>query len=77
MKHGVVTDEAEEVFFNRPRIRKVAKGNRAGEDVYRALGQTNDGRYLFVIFVYKPSNKAALIVSARDMSKKERKQYGR
>ena len=68
MKHGVATDEAEEVFFNRPRIRKVGKGRRAGEDVYRALGQTYDGRYLFVIFIYKPFDRAALIVSARDMT---------
>ena len=47
---------------------------RKGEDVYSALGQSNAGRYIVVIFIYKFKN-LALILSARDMDKKERKQY--
>jgi uncharacterized DUF497 family protein len=39
-----------------------------------ALGQTNGGRYLAVLFICKKT-KEALILSARDMAKKERKQY--
>jgi len=41
------------------------------------FGQTFGGRYLSVFFVYKPETKTAIIISARDMSKKERKTYGR
>ena len=52
------------------------KGDREGEDVYLALGQTEAGRYLAVLFIYKRT-KEALILSARDMAKKERRLYGR
>lgn len=75
-KHQVETSEVEEVFDNRPRIRFVQKGDRRGEDVYLALGRSEAGRYLAVVFIIKKNNNA-LILSARDMAKKERKQYGR
>jgi hypothetical protein len=74
-KHEVDQDEVEEVLNNHPQIRFVQKGERKGEDVYLALGQTDAGRYLAVFFVYKKT-KEALILSARGMAKKERKQYG-
>lgn len=76
VKHNISQDEAEEVFFNRPRFRFVEKGNRKNEDVYSAYGQTDSGRYVIVIFIYKHKN-LALILSARDMDKKERKRYER
>lgn len=75
-KHHVDTSEVEEVFDNRPKFRFVQKGDRKGEDVYIALGRSEAGRYLAVIFIYKKNNQA-LIVSARDMAKKECKQYER
>ena len=37
-----------------------------GEDVYMALGQTDAGRYLTILLIYKVSGDA-LILSARDM----------
>lgn len=74
-KHHVDTAEVEEVFDNRPKIRFVQKGERKGEDVYIALGRSAAGRYLAVIFIHKKNS--ALILSARDMAKKERKQYER
>ncbi len=40
------------------------------------MGQTEEGRYLTVYFVRKLTGEA-LIVSARDMSKKERSPMGR
>lgn len=40
------------------------------------LGQSQTGRYLAVLFIYKPMQKA-LILSARDMANKERKMYDR
>jgi len=75
-KHQVSQQEVEEALRNRPRIRRIALGDVAGEDLYSALSQTDDGRYLIVFFVYKP-NGEALIISARDMSPKERKSYGK
>lgn len=75
-KHRVETDEVEQVLNNEPKIRCVEKGARKGEDVYLALGQTDAGRYLAVLFIYKRT-KEALILSARDMATKERKQYGK
>ncbi len=76
VKHNINQDDVEEVFFNRPQFRFVEKGHRKGEDVYSALGQSDSGRYIIVIFIYKYKN-LALILSARDMDKKERKQYER
>jgi uncharacterized DUF497 family protein len=75
-KHSVTTEEAEDVFFGRPRFRFVERGHRPGEDVYMAWGQTDAGRYLVVFFINKPAN-TALILSARDMDGKERKRYER
>ena len=73
-KHNVTQEEVMEVLNNKPSFRWVEKGHRKGEDVYAALGQTNEGRYLIVFFVYKGKGKA-LIVTARDMTKSERRFY--
>ncbi|MDI6791519.1 MAG: BrnT family toxin [bacterium] len=75
-KHQVETDEVEEVLDSKPKFRFVEKGEQKGEDVYLALGQTDAGRYLAVLFIYKKT-KEALILSARDMERKERRQYDR
>ena len=75
-KHQVLTDEVEEIFRNAPRFKLIAKGLIAGENVYRALGQTDDGRYLAVFFIYKRGGQA-LPISARDMDTKERRSYGK
>lgn len=76
VKHRVLQDEVEEVFFNFARYRFVESGHQKGEDVYSAGGQTDSGRYLIVFFIYKSPN-SALILSARDMDAKERRRYGR
>jgi len=75
-KHRVEQSKVEEVFDNRPKFRFLEKGERAGEDVYVALGQSNAGRYLAVMFIHKKS-KDALILSARTMAPKERRLYGK
>ena len=75
-RHRVKQEEVEESFENRPKFRFLEKGERPGEDVYVALGQSNAGRYLAVMFIYKKSN-AALILSARSMAPKEKKLYGK
>ncbi len=76
VKHHVIPEEVEEVFSHKPNIMKMSKGHFRGEDVYRALGQTDAGRYLVVFFIHKLTFEA-LILSARDMDKKERKSYAK
>jgi uncharacterized DUF497 family protein len=75
-KHHVETREVEEVLGGKPKFRFVEKGQRKGENLYLTLGQTNAGRYLTVLFIYKKT-KEVLILSARDMARKERRQYGK
>ena len=59
---------------NDPRFSFIEKGQRFGENVCAALGQTDGGRYLIVCFVYK-KDRSALILSARDMTVGERRGY--
>ncbi|OGP30300.1 MAG: hypothetical protein A2073_01165 [Deltaproteobacteria bacterium GWC2_42_11] len=73
-KHHVKTEEVEEVLESSPKIRFIEQGDVKGENVYAALGQTKGGRYLIVFFILK-ENKYALIISARDMSGREKKLY--
>lgn len=75
-KHEVRTDEVTEVFDSRPKVRFLEKGHREDEDVYVAQGRTDAGRYLLVFFVHKGSGQA-LVISARDMTRSERKTYER
>ncbi len=73
-KHSISTEEVEEALLSDAIIRRAKRGQVDGEDVYVAYGQTNAGRYLFIVFIYK-SHMKGLIISARDMTIKERKYY--
>jgi len=73
-KHGVTTDEVEEVLFSQPHVRLVEKGRVKGENLYVAYGQTMAGRYLVVFFICK-RRTAALPISAHDMTPSERRYY--
>ena len=75
-KHSVQPYEVTDVFVNKPQFRFVEKGHRSGENVYAAMGQTYTGRYLIVFFIYK-KDKRAFIVSARNMTDRERRIYER
>ena len=75
-KHQVVPEEVEQVFDHQPGIKRMNKGHFRGEDVYRALGQSDAGRYLVIFFIHKLTHEA-MILSARDMDDKERKSYAR
>jgi len=76
-KHGVTVEEVEEIFRPSTIYRRGPRGKkRKGEDVYKAYGQTEAGRYLFVAFIYKLDHRA-LILSARDMTEDERDLYQR
>ena len=76
-KHRVSALEARQALDNNPHIRFAENGDIENEDVYSAFGRTDAGRYLTVFYVYKPSVQTAIIISARDMTSKERKRYGR
>lgn len=75
-KHHVSKDEVEEVFGATPRFSFIAKGDVTGQNLYRALGQTDAGRYLTVLFIQKRAD-LALVISARDMTRRERRRYGK
>ena len=74
-KHRVDPYEVEELFDCERKFRFI-DGIRKGEDVYAALGQTDGGRYLVTFFILK-ADGYALPISARDMTRAERKRYGR
>jgi uncharacterized protein len=73
-KHHVTQNEVREILRNSSHFRFVEKGDRRGENVYSALGQTSAGRYLIVFFVRKRAGQA-LPISARDMTPRERRRY--
>jgi uncharacterized DUF497 family protein len=75
-KHAVTINEVEEILGGKKKVRRVAKGNVKGEDVYLALGQPAAGRYLAVFYILKKDG-SVLPISARDMDDKERRRYGR
>jgi len=71
-KHGVSPAEVENLFTCKAFFSKIQRGKVKGENLYRALGQTEAGRYLVSFFIYK-RNHHVLIISTRDMTDKERK----
>ncbi len=73
-KHNDHEEGIIEVLDNKPRFQRKEKGHRPGEDVYVAFGRTRTNRYLSVFFVYT-RDKQAVIVSARDMTNKERRKH--
>ena len=75
-KHNVLPSEVEEVLSGDCKIFRKEKGKVEGEHLYNALGKTEAGRFLSVFFIRKLGNKA-LIITARDMNKSERKRYGK
>ncbi len=75
-KHHVATEEVEEVLNHSPLYRFIEMGDVAGEDLYSALGRTEAGRYLIVFFIHKATGEA-LIVSARNMNKTEKRLYAK
>ena len=71
--HGVACGEAEEVFFNVPLILDPDRKHSGVEDRYYGLGVTNVGRTL--LFVFTIRGELVRVISARDMSRRERRVY--
>lgn len=74
IKHRVSSIECEAVFFNFPLMFADDEKHSLKEERYFVLGQTNRGRRLFIAFTIR-DNKIR-VISARDMSRKEREIYG-
>jgi hypothetical protein len=72
-KHQVSALECEQVFFNRPLVALPDERHSESEPRFYALGQTDSGRRLFIVFTAR--SDLIGVISARDMSRKERKIY--
>jgi hypothetical protein len=72
-KHKVSPTESEQIFFNLPLIVADAVKHSGKENRFYALGHTDTNRLLFVVFTVRGKN--IRIISARNMSRKERKVY--
>jgi uncharacterized DUF497 family protein len=73
-RHEVTQAEAEQVFFNKP-VLVTSDVNHSQEEVRLfALGRTDAGRRLAVVFTIR--GDALRVISARPMSRQERKIYG-
>ena len=53
-KHDVGRSVVEQLFLNKPVFEFAERGHIRGEVHYRAIGQTDGGRYLIVFFIHKP-----------------------
>lgn len=73
MLHQVSQSECEQVFFNIPMIVRDDEKHSGKENRWFLLGQTDSKRLLFVVFTIR--QKKIRVISARDMSKKERSYY--
>ncbi len=68
-KHGISTQEAEEIFVNNPFVMMDDFKHSLSEKRYHALGITNEGKKISVCFTIR--KQSIRIISARAMSKKE------
>jgi uncharacterized DUF497 family protein len=71
--HEVAFGEAESIFFNRPLIVASDVAHSQRERRYAALGRTDDRRRLAVVFTVRAT--LVRVISARDMSRRERRIY--
>lgn len=72
-KHGVWTGEIEQVFFNEPLLLYTDWNHSEHETRWYVLGRTDEWRRLMIVFTVK--SRRIRVISARDMSRKERSIY--
>ena len=72
-KHRVSALECEQIFFNSPLLGAPDATHSDREDRFYILGQTDTGRKLFIVFTVRELQ--IRVITARPMSKKERKKY--
>jgi uncharacterized DUF497 family protein len=73
VKHQVSRAECEELFLNDPLVAATDAEHSQGEARYFVLGQTDAGRRLFVVVTIR--QKLIRVISARDMNRREEKEY--
>ncbi len=73
--HQVTRPEIEQVFLKRPMVVDELLQQQEQERRYYALGQTDAGCRLFVVFTIR--DQLIRVISARDMSRRERGAYFR
>ena len=71
--HNVGWAECEEVFFSERKLLLDDVLHSAGEARYIVLGETRQGRQLFIVFTIRKCK--VRVISARDLKRKERKLY--
>ena len=76
-KHGVSQAEAEQAFFNDPLLVAEDVTHSQMEPRFHALGRTDVGRALHVVFTLRNDGTNVRVISARDMHRKERARYDR
>ena len=74
-RHSVSQAEAEQAFFNQPLLVVEDLGHSLHEARFHALGQTDERRLLHVTFTLRVGATRIRVISARDMSRKERARY--
>jgi uncharacterized DUF497 family protein len=74
-KHGVSRAEAEQVFFNEPLLVLEDAKHGGAEARLHALGVSDDARQLHISFTLREDGTRLRVISARDMSRNERKIY--
>ena len=72
-RHSVIPSECEELFGGRPLLVAEDLAHSGSESRWFALGRTRTGRRLFLAFTIRRNR--VRVVSARDMSRKERSAY--
>lgn len=73
--HAVSQAEAEQVFINEPLLLMGDERHSRSEARHHALGSTNDGRLLQVTFTLRAGGRLVRVISARPMSRRERRIY--
>jgi len=73
IRHQVSRFECEELFFNQPLIISEDSKHSKSESRFYSLGRTDSNRFLFISFTIR--EKLIRVISARDMTTKERKKY--
>jgi uncharacterized DUF497 family protein len=76
-KHDVSQAEAEQVFFNDPLLLMDDLKHSQSETRVHAMGKTDAGRLLHVTFMLRHAGSRIRVISARDMSRKERAYYAK
>ncbi|WP_454745929.1 BrnT family toxin [Ciceribacter selenitireducens] len=73
-KHGLTKREIEQVFENRPSVYPDPSSNEVRS---RAIGRTDEGRYVFVVFTLRRITTETYIrpISARFMHDREIRRY--